>query len=562
MDCKDSVYKKISHLTLLSIEDKLSVDQFDRLQALLETSPENRNYYLLLINIYLGLNDPECHQSLSGDTTSDADTTFQKVVIQDLEDSAIRRAIAQAESCHDEELAPGHSANLQRRRLSAADWRNVFYKAAAIILLCLSILWLDRWIMRESAIQPRRVVAQLIDQLNAQWDKSSRLPHDDGRMNQDTYCLTTGCAHIQFNCGANVVIEGPAEWALLAEDGMQLTRGRAYATVPPNAIGFAIKAGNAKVIDLGTEFGIEVDDCLNTQLHVIKGKTLIISGTDHGPKAQAEITQNQARQVDNNGKVQAIELADQRYVRRIDSSRNLAWKGQPAINLADIVGGGNGFGTGTLNDGIDIKTGKHTSRLPGQDTYKTEGLFSPSPNFYIDGVFVPGVPEHNTQISSTLLTTDAFPLTTGVYWGHVFNGALHNGLGVPLHNLKLDGVSLADKIPTITMHSNLGITFDLNHLENALPQSNIHTLHARIGLSETSGQYTDIPPKAEFWVLMDGRKCFHKLVTSALGGVDVELPIPPNTRFLSLAVTEAEDEYGYDWAVWTNPCLVFEMKNP
>ncbi|QDU90925.1 FecR protein [Pirellulimonas nuda] len=68
--------------------------------------------------------------------------------------------------------------------------------------------------------------------------------------------LASGLADVAFRSGAQLVIEGPAELELVSDMEVLLIAGRLSAKVPPDAIGFAVRTEEARILDLGTEFGV------------------------------------------------------------------------------------------------------------------------------------------------------------------------------------------------------------------------------------------------------------------------------------------------------------------
>ena len=552
---------QLAHLTLASLEQTATEAQVRQLNERLCNNPAACRFYLDFIETHAAIRQT-ADTIIPVEKASQNGTAFLEIVKKDLEDSAIRRAIALAETKQESKTNSPGNPNLRRQYFTANDWRNIALKAAAIILLCISILWLDRWIMRESAFQPRRVVAHLIDQLDARWDITSRLPYDDGRMSQDTYRLTQGYATIQFNSGAEIVFEGPAEWILQTEDLILLNYGRAYASVPQQAIGFAIKTSNAKIIDLGTEFGIEVDRQQNTQLHVIKGKTLLISGTEQDPKEQHEIIQNQARQVNCDGTVNSINLAGQRFARGIASRSRLVWKGQP-VNLADIVGGGNGFGTGRPDFGIVIETGKLSSEpLPlngyGLRNQKAWDGFLPTPQIpAVNGIFVPDGGSGPVIVNSQGDIFKQCPDTTSYWCAPIINTI--RGQESKDYNLTIGNVTYGTaEHPALFFHANIGITFDLQAIHATLPAGKSMTRFAAL----TTTPRHEANSLLDIWVLVDGEVRFSRTEVSQLQQFPVEVPLSKQDRFLTLVVTDGiEKQIGsnsYDWCFFCRPELVVE----
>lgn len=79
-------------------------------------------------------------------------------------------------------------------------------------------------------------------------------------------------AVIEFATGARVVLEAPAEFVPQSAGRSLLTRGRLVAHVPARATGFTVATPMVEVIDLGTEFGVQVDDARSTDVHVLRGE--------------------------------------------------------------------------------------------------------------------------------------------------------------------------------------------------------------------------------------------------------------------------------------------------
>ncbi len=83
--------------------------------------------------------------------------------------------------------------------------------------------------------------------------------------------LRTGIAVIEFYQGARVLLEGPAELEILSSAEAAFAQGKLSAHVPPQAQGFRIHTPEGTVVDLGTEFALQVDQG-SAQVHVFKGE--------------------------------------------------------------------------------------------------------------------------------------------------------------------------------------------------------------------------------------------------------------------------------------------------
>ncbi len=83
-----------------------------------------------------------------------------------------------------------------------------------------------------------------------------------------------GIIELDFFCGASLVVEGPAELDIQSDWELTCHLGRLRATVPPAARGFVINAAETKIVDLGTEFALDVTS-ENARVEVIDGEVEI-----------------------------------------------------------------------------------------------------------------------------------------------------------------------------------------------------------------------------------------------------------------------------------------------
>ena len=84
--------------------------------------------------------------------------------------------------------------------------------------------------------------------------------------------LASGQVEIEFYSGAAVVLEGPAVLEVLSENGGVLHSGKLRAEVPDHAHGFTITSVDVKLVDLGTSFGMSVEEGKGTAVHVFDGE--------------------------------------------------------------------------------------------------------------------------------------------------------------------------------------------------------------------------------------------------------------------------------------------------
>lgn len=238
-------------------------------------------------------------------------------------------------------------------------------------------------------------VATLADAVNAEW--SYYQPLQKGTRfsvsTSDPIQLQKGVIEIQSDKDVTVTIEAPAEFSFISPDEILMNYGRLYAAVPPSGSGFSVQTQNSKIIDIGTNFGVYADMRGDTELHVFRGNTVLIAGQKGQNKKTVEVTGGQAFRVDSfNSNITDITLNHNMFARGIDSKTGLLITEGKQIDLADIVGGGDGSGSGNKNRGIQWDGTKPVSNAASlsidTDTFPTH--YVPVRwNPLIDGIFIP-----------------------------------------------------------------------------------------------------------------------------------------------------------------------------
>ena len=113
------------------------------------------------------------------------------------------------------------------------------------------------------------VLTRLVDVV---WDENSAAVKLDTPLSRQKLNIKSGLMQIEFYCGAAVIIEGPAAFDLVAPDRGFVHYGKLRAHVPARARGFTIGTESGEVIDLGTEFGLDITRDGSSELHVIDGE--------------------------------------------------------------------------------------------------------------------------------------------------------------------------------------------------------------------------------------------------------------------------------------------------
>ena len=398
-----------------SLDGTITPEQFAKLNKEIATNDDARDYYLEFITTYVGLMD------LQGVLPKTFDIPWQDILFRTDEEKATSKATGSPDPYHFE---PDVNEEEKRRQIeifaseqldaylreqhkditrqeyagpgrdildaldSTAKTVTTFFrtglKAAKITAVCSIVLLL--LILPFYKMFTPREIATLSTSLNAKLsDNETTLPGMRLTNRKDSTFLRTGLIEILFDDGAKVLLEAPAAFRLKSTDRMVLHQGQLFAYVPDYAQGFTVETPNSQVIDMGTEFGIRVEQDGTSNLHMFKGKAALALDSINDTKQTLALTAGQAKRVNTSGQVKDIPIKEEAFVRHFDSDTEFVWRGQK-LSLADIIGHGNGLGNGQTNIYVDpIEGYKESINCSGKgNEYHTLPA-----NPFIDGLFIP-----------------------------------------------------------------------------------------------------------------------------------------------------------------------------
>ncbi|MFO0941694.1 MAG: hypothetical protein U0930_13130 [Pirellulales bacterium] len=183
------------------------------------------------------------------------------------------------------------------------------------------------------------------------------------------YILTSGSIQLQFPTGAEVIVQGPAVFQIASDDRLNVTIGRCSVYCPKGAEGFEVDTPNARVVDRGTRFFINVVESAATEVHVVDGIADVLQNSkveapsnrvkDKSDTAQSNMVRlkkNEARTVEGNSKLDLLptDFRSQLYQYRLPD-RVISYQGTQE-------NGGVKFLTS-----VDVQRGGEIKRYPVQE---------------------------------------------------------------------------------------------------------------------------------------------------------------------------------------------------
>jgi hypothetical protein len=414
---------------------------------------------------------------------------------------------------------------------------------AASIVLALSVVLVQ--------ITTRKPAATVVASTDAHLDTDLNISQGAAIAAGKTLNLVTGNLELKLRGGADVVIEGPATFDVTSPVAMSLTRGRISAIAAGAAHGFVVQTPNARVTDLGTEFGVGVTPAGVTEVDVFQGQVQVAqlhAAAETSPLAiPATLSAGQAAFVVNGAiRPSSTGAMPQAFVRSLSAPRS--------IDVVDLISGGDGT-TGLRNGAIDQRTGESGLLRPAF------GIDISFPDYHpvsklpvVDGCFVPN---GNIKIDSDGHTFN-FGATSGTSFYQIRAGGtfpwprparLHETF-TPI----LGGVDYSQPgHGFFLLHPNAGITFDLNAVRRLHPGFKLDKFQSIVGNTHPS-EFANEP--ARVMVLVDGnRRYYHRQLWPREGPVKVDVPLTDSDHFLTIVTADNGISPRYNWIIFGDPHL-------
>lgn len=535
MESDEKILYAVRYLLAKSLDENITSEEARRLDELIVSNPAARRYYVEFLQVHTSLR--RLHEEAAAGRTEQDSRLFDARLWQELANHEMTaEAVAAIEEEEAEPPLP-HPALVTPERQKPSKF-SVYALVASMAAMLVMAIYIH--VMPS----PKRVVATFTDAVNCRWADTGRALQKGDEVLDETRVLASGFVALRFDSGVEVVVEGPARFCPLTTDKMRLDYGKAFASVPETAIGFTIDSPQSSVVDLGTEFGVAVDTGGGSEVHVYKGKVNLVAGLAAHPKTSEILQQHEARKVDAaKGSIRSAEFKEFLFAQKISSRDNRVEYGRP-LSLTDLVMGGNGHGTSLeTREFYAVSTGQKLTDSARE--YRTvDGSYRKvTANPFIDGLFVPNGP--NQVVSSEGHTFAECPETSGFYYYDLcFDRSWNYAPSVAERFQKRRNLNRAPEVAF--MHSNLGVTFDLEAVRRQFPGQSIRRFQAAVGTLSSCWGFTVLTPEqlaldfTEFdvWIVVDGqfRAKAERVRWNSL--IDLDVPLTPKDRFLSVMVTD------------------------
>lgn len=181
------------------------------------------------------------------------------------------------------------------RSRPARGWRSRAALAAAAVAACVALFAIMR--PSSNAVGSRSVV-ELGTVARAE-GVVGNAPAEGEIVRTGLLHVTSGRLTLALYNGVSLTVVGPAELDLQAVDRVACAHGKLRARVPVGAEGFTVAAGRAEVVELGADFGLNVEPDGTVRVMTFKGSAAVSLLRDDGRSHLSSMVEsNQSAEID------------------------------------------------------------------------------------------------------------------------------------------------------------------------------------------------------------------------------------------------------------------------
>ncbi len=573
--------RELTALIYACLEGDANDEQVLALEKRLQSDPESRQIYHECLAIYAGLRQSGAHLLADAQEEHPQHADLSNEKVREIERYARQQLETYLEQKRIEQPPkPSHSRDyditetLRELTQAVQRWTAVGLKAAKVSIAAIIIVLAG--LVIHAHIQANAIVATLHETIDEQWE----IPPADPHLRRGWMHLNQGYARLVFKQGAQALVQAPCRFRLISPNRMFLETGTVTARVPAEAIGFTIETPSSTFEDFGTEFGVIVNATSDSEIHVFDGEVGVCSSVRNQQQRAHRLTEGQSAVTDLKGGVyiNQAHYGQHQFLRELPDPNQATIPGK-CLCLADLVGSGNGFGTGQYGPddssaigSINPITGRPDDPSRPLAPWKPDNLPDPKDERYdyyhylcsndyirvpklpyIDGVFVPNGQIGPAVVSSAGHIFRECPPTDGLAKWNITNGWRYRN-----REDKRDNNTQLAQAVGLSLSANIGITFDLVAISDSMPGTRIQAFESRAGIPICRDEKR---AEVDLWVLIDGEVRFVKEDVRYPHMYRIEIPIQAGDQFLTLVVTDSQTPKpashfsNMDWSFWEAPTL-------
>ena len=213
------------------------------------------------------------------------------------------------------------------------------YAIAALVILCVSLsIALGVVMERDTGVLVKKLdqnglpllnqgiaeedaVAVITREVNVVWENGEKSYESGSLLEPCVLKIKSGLIQVEFYSGATSIIEGPAVFEVIDDNKGYCHSGKVRSYVPELAQGFTIDMPRAKVVDLGTEFGMMVGVDGTSEVQVFDGEVEVHGVEGEGFAAKKLLKVGEGLAFNDKGKQQSIAADESSFVSPAELAR-------------------------------------------------------------------------------------------------------------------------------------------------------------------------------------------------------------------------------------------------
>ncbi|MER2490812.1 LamG-like jellyroll fold domain-containing protein [Catenovulum sediminis] len=199
----------------------------------------------------------------------------------------------------------GKITNFNQYKKQPRNWFSTFYALAASVAVFVVGFFITSFLFVQNNLAVVTKVAAVSAVNNLVVGQS---------INRGKISLDAGYSEIKMGNGVILLLEAPIRLDIRSQDLVILEKGKLVAKVPPQAIGFRVDTPSSEIIDLGTEFAVDVNDRGDSQVHVLEGE---VKARSSKLQAYKMLRKNQALSFSLDEKVEFIKSSPNLFMRAL-----------------------------------------------------------------------------------------------------------------------------------------------------------------------------------------------------------------------------------------------------
>lgn len=168
-----------------------------------------------------------------------------------------------------------------RPRLRRRWWWTMAASSALVVMLLLALYprqgapprLASRPAQPAPEVKAKNALALVITLDAVEWEAAAGPhPQEGSVLAKGRFRIRSGRILLSLFTGVEVVVEGPADFELVSFEQVRCHRGKLRARIPKGSEGFLVSGPGALVVDLGTEFGLNVESAGRSRGKVFEGE--------------------------------------------------------------------------------------------------------------------------------------------------------------------------------------------------------------------------------------------------------------------------------------------------